>query len=163
MSVAAYREAMDLLASEEAEELSVFKLDGASPEQVAELERLLGLPMPESYRTMLLECGILMFSPHSISGIGKNGVIGSNAGSVHWRTMKGREDGELSEQMIYIMNAGYGPHFVLDCGQPGAGGEASVFEIHPAGYRHGSDKLAESFGDFLLVEVKAAIESLDFD
>lgn len=158
MSVEAYREAMRLLASDAAAELNVFKLEGASPAQVKELEDLLKLEMPASYKAMLLDCGILMFGGHSLSGIGRNGVKGSNSGSVHWRTMRGREDGSLSKTMIYVMPAGYGPDFVMDWSKLGSGGEPAVYEISPGGFKHGSDKLAESFGDFLLAEVRSSIE-----
>lgn len=59
--------------------------------------------------------------------------------------------------MIRIMASGYGPFFAIDCNQIDANGEAPVYEVSAKGVAQGKSRVAESFGEFFLNEVKALI------
>ena len=157
MTITLYRKAINLLLDADIDLITVDKVDIKT---LDELAKNLNVILPESYKLMLIEFGILGFEGDLIAGIGKDGIIGSTFSNVHFATMKSREIGEISEHMIWIMDTGYGPDFVIDCTQLDPIGEAPVYEINELGYKHGMKKVADSFGEFLLNEVKMAVENL---
>jgi SMI1 / KNR4 family (SUKH-1) len=150
MTVDAYKNAKLNLADSGVDCLTA---NGATTQELVELERMLNCPIPNSYREMLLDTGILGFEGQFISGIGRDGLRGSNYGNVWFATTDARGNDEIGSKMIWFMPSGYGPNFVLDCGQLDQRGEAPVYEINELGFRHGMKKVADSFGEFLLNEV----------
>ena len=68
-----------------------------------------------------------------------------------------RSDGTLLKTMIMILQSGYGPFFVLDCGKTDETGEAPVYELSLEGIRGERKRVADSFGTFLLDEVKVVV------
>ncbi len=154
MTVASYKMAkLDL----EGAGVDCLTANGAKVEELRELEKLLNCPLTNSYREMLLDTGVLGFEGQFVSGIGRDGLRGSNYGNVWFATINSREKEEIGPKMIWIMPSGYGPDFVLDCGQLDQRGEAPVYEINELGYKHGMRKVADSFGEFLLNEVKTML------
>lgn len=149
-----YKSATDKLAKAG---VRLIALAGATNDQIVELENLLGSKLPDSYKTMLSESGILGFEGQMISGIGRDGVKGSNFGNVFFATMNSRENNKINFDMVWIMASGYGPDFVIDCAKLDQNDEAPVYEIDELGYETGMKKVADSFGEFLLNEVNMAL------
>lgn len=151
-----YEKATTLIAQEQIKVLVKFP---ASDELIRNLENRLSVALPKSYQKMLSEFGILLFGGRMIYGLGKNGLEGDAAPNVVFATEDRRKNGEITDQMVEIMPSGYGPYFVIDCAEMDDQSEAPVYEIDEAGYQHGKDKIADSFGEFLLGEVNSLLES----
>jgi hypothetical protein len=135
----------------------------ASASTIAELERRLGITLPEDYKQMLRDVGLLMSNAHDTHGIGRVGLDGGGGRSVLQLTSEGRENGHLAPTMVLIMGSGYGPQFVLDCADTARTGEAPVRMISAGGYQVETETVADSFGAFLLGaflldEVRAALD-----
>jgi SMI1-KNR4 cell-wall len=126
---------------------------------ISELERRFGHLLPNSYKQMLRDYGSLEFDATEIYGITINGLDGNSIPNVVFVTEADRSRGEISDKMVEIMVTGYGPYFVLDCGQLDQRGEAPVYEINELGYKHGMKKVADSFGEFLLSEVNMMLQN----
>jgi hypothetical protein len=118
------------------------------------LEARLGTKLPRSYQEMIIDFGSLSFGSKDIYGITRLGMDVASAPNVVFATEDSRSRGEITDKMVEIMPSSYGPNFVLDCGQLDQRSEAPVYEINELGYRHGMKKVADSFGEFLLNEVK---------
>ncbi len=93
-----------------------------------------------------------------IYGLGKTGVFGNSAPNVVFVTKDRIENSEISQSMIEIMPSGYGPFFVIDCSKMDADGEAPVYLVSAGGYEVECEKVADSFGEFLLNEVNMLLE-----
>ncbi|MDP0930198.1 SMI1/KNR4 family protein [Paracoccus onubensis] len=156
MTVALYNQALDILSKNE---IDVDYNIPAADDLVSSLERHFGHPLPESYKAMLRQHGILAFEGTTIYGLGKTGLDGQSAPSVIFTTDKSRKAGEISSTMVRIMASGYGPFFVLECAEIDDQGEAPVYEIPMTGYQDGMKKVADSFDEFLLNEVNMNMES----
>lgn len=155
MSMRHYREAVELMQASGREEL----LRLPQPEPIVdELERKLAVSLPEDYKQMVRDFGILGFQGFEIDGVGSGGVEAEGAPAVAWATLKRREKGLLSPTMVKIMSSGYGPEFVLDCAETPRTGEAPVHMVSLGGQQDDMEKVADSFGEFLLNEVRAAVE-----
>jgi SMI1-KNR4 cell-wall len=140
---------------------SGFKLlitGGVSEDTVIAVENRLDCKLPISYKEMLREFGILGFRGKMFYGIGINGLEGDSAPNVIFATQDSRSRNEITEKMVEIMSSGYGPTFVLDCGQLDQRGEAPVYEINELGHKHGMKKIADSFGEFLFGEVNMVMD-----
>ncbi len=103
---------------------------------------------------MVADLGSLSFGSKDIYGLTRLGMDIASVPNVVFATEDSRSRGEITNKMIEIMPSGYGPNYVLDCGQLDQRGEAPVYEINELGYKHGMKKVADSFGEFLLSEVK---------
>lgn len=55
--------------------------------------------------------------------------------------------------MVRIKASGYGPFFVIDCGQQDEMGESPIYEVNERGVQNGSTQASNSFGDFVLEHV----------
>lgn len=151
-----YHKAIRLLEGNNVRVLTKFP---ASTELIADLERRLGVTLPKSYVQMLKDFGVMVFKGHIIFGLGKTGLEGDVAPNVVFATEDRRKNGELTSSMVEIMPSGYGPYFAIDCNDIGASGEATVWQISELGVTDRKEKIAESFGNFLLSEVEDLIGS----
>lgn len=118
------------------------------------LEARLNTKLPGSYKAMVKDFGSLSFGSKDVYGLTHLGMDVASTPNVVFATEDLRSRGGITGKMIEIMASGYGPNFVLDCGQLDQRGEAPVYEINELGYKHGMNKVADSFGEFLLNEVK---------
>jgi SMI1-KNR4 cell-wall len=151
LSIIEYQTAINLLNN------SLIEID--EPESIPSnsielLEERLNTKLPESYKKMLVGFGSLSFGSKDIYGLTHLGMDIASVPNVVFATEDSRSRGEITNKMIEIMPSGYGPNYVLDCGQLDQRGEAPVYEINELGYKHGMKKVADSFGEFLLNEVK---------
>ena len=146
-----YHQAIMLLEENNVRVLTKFP---ASSELIADLEQRLGVTLPKSYVQMLKDFGIMVFKGHMIYGLGKTGLEGDAAPNVVFATKDRRQNDEITASMVEIMPSGYGPFFVIDCDDIGASSEATVWQVSELGVVKGKSKVAESFGEFLLAEVK---------
>ncbi|OLP44977.1 hypothetical protein BJF95_05215 [Rhizobium oryziradicis] len=158
MTEQAYREALKLLKENGLDPLPV---KCPSYEDIMRLEQRLNVQLPNSYRTMLLELGLLQVESIDIAGIGNSGLEGKNASNIVFATEKDRAEGLISGSMVRIGTSGYGPFYFIDCGELDGRGEAPVWEAPGNGVSHGKDRIADSFDDFLLREVRNLIEGLN--
>lgn len=83
------------------------------------------------------------------------GVCLPNSYNVVFATETSRKERLITDTMIEIGVAGYGPFFFIDCAELDENGEAPVYEAPANGVQNGKDKLADSFGEFLLNEVRS--------
>lgn len=102
---------------------------------------------------MFAEYGILGFGGQDFYGLGKTGLEGRNAPSVVFATELSRRDGEISNSMLRIKASGYGPFFVIDCAERDQFGESPIYELQQREMECGTNRVAESFGDFVLAHV----------
>jgi SMI1-KNR4 cell-wall len=154
MSRIEYHTAINLLTN------SSIKIDEPEPipSNVVELlEARLNTKLPHSYKQMIVDFGSLSFGSKDIYGIIRLGMDVASAPNVVFATEDSRSRSEITDKMIEIMPSGYGTNFVLDCGQLDQRGEAPVYEINELGYKHGMKKVADSFGEFLLNEVRMTL------
>ncbi|PZO75703.1 MAG: SMI1/KNR4 family protein [Mesorhizobium amorphae] len=125
--------------------------------EVDALEKRLGVRLPPSYKAMVSRFGFLEFDTVEIYGLVKAGLDAKGIPNVVFATEGDRAKGLISPQMVRFMDAGYGPSFVLDCALADAAGEAPVFEVSAGGSVEGSDRVADSFGAFVLAEAKRLV------
>ncbi|HEY1906964.1 MAG TPA: SMI1/KNR4 family protein [Myxococcaceae bacterium] len=132
---------------------------GARPESlVARAEAALGLRFPPSYREFLLE-----FGAGDIAGFEVYGVIDEEFGDVRVPdaialTLDARRSG-LDPRYILIGTLGDGSHDCLDTVHLGPGGEAPVVQL--SSEFDDPVTLADSFGEYFLVEVQDALSGED--
>ncbi|MEL6475537.1 MAG: SMI1/KNR4 family protein, partial [Pseudomonadota bacterium] len=62
------------------------------------------------------------------------------------------------DKMVRIMASGYGPFYVIDCEYVDQDGESPVFLVDQLGYAVSRERVANSFGEFLLTEMKECIK-----
>jgi hypothetical protein len=125
---------------------------------IDDLERRLNVRLPLSYRQAVAEYGLLAIGNIEIAGIGITGFEGKTALNVVFGTEKDRADELITQSMITISFAGDGRFYAIDCAQLSEDGEAPVYEIPVGGIKYGKDKVADSFGDFLLDQVRNQLE-----
>ena len=155
MSVEHYREAMALLEAQGRGLRVRFPAEDASIEKV---EAGLAVTLPDDYKQMLRDVGILMARGFEVDGIGRNGLDPSAPDNILGSVVKERAQGRISDTMVAIMSSGYGPVFVLDCADTARTGEAPVLLVPLEGHRSPDvERVADSFGAFLLGEVRAAV------
>ena len=126
--------------------------EGPKPEALIALaERRLGLGFPASYRRFLGEYGC-----GDIEGLEIYGLINENfefAGvpDAIGVTLKARRNWGLAQTLVIISRPGDGSSHALDTSQTLAG-ECPVVAFNAVGGAH--EQIAESFGDYLLQELK---------
>jgi hypothetical protein len=132
---------------------------GPRPESlVARAEAALGLRFPPSYRQFLLELGA-----GDIAGFEVYGVVDEEFGIARVPdaialTLDARRSG-LDPRYILIGTLGDGSHDCLDTVHLGPGGEAPVVQL--SSEFEDPVTLADSFGEYLLVEVQDALSGED--
>lgn len=140
--------------------IELFGSKGATEEQIEQLESKLNISIPVSYKKFLTLFGNLVFEGREIYGWTAAGFDAKSAPSAFFATKSLRERGIISETMIHFMDSGYGPSFVIDCSKMSKDKEAPVYEVPAGGISYGCDKIADSFGEFFLKQVKESIAGL---
>lgn len=101
-------------------------VDGPQPESaIAELETLLGVSMPPSYRAFLSQFGSMLIVDSAISGIMDGNPREESLGSVYFDTVCMRDEHNFPEHFIVVNPNDEGP-YCLDASKPSAGGEYPV-------------------------------------
>ncbi|AXA41600.1 SMI1/KNR4 family protein [Rhizobium leguminosarum] len=134
---------------------------GATEENIKQIQVRLGVSLPPSYRKMLSDFGALEFGTKEFYGWLSQGIDAKFATNVVYTTERERCDGRISGAMVPFLTSGYGPFFVIDCTEIGLDGEAAIYEVSPAGYERGKDRVADSFGAFLIEEVDRVLQTRD--
>lgn len=155
MSILHYKSAIDLMSENGIE--SLVKVPSSAGD-VRRLEERLGHSLPPSYKAMLSDYGILSFEGRMIYGLGRAGMDVASVPNVVFATETLRQGGEIDDKMVRIMASGYGPFYVIDCEYVDQDGESPVFLVDQLGYSVSRERVANSFGEFLLTEMKECIK-----
>lgn len=154
MSLEKYRRAGELIAKAGGGDFV-----GPRPEAlVARAEAALGLRFPPSYRQFLLELGAGDVGGFEVYGIVNDDFADARVPDAIALTLDARRSG-LGPRYVMIGTLGDGSHDCLDTGHPDATGEAPVVQLS-AEYED-PVTLADSFGEYLLVEVEDALSDED--
>jgi hypothetical protein len=138
-----------------------FITGGVSDAKIMEFESLLGVKFPESYKCFLKAYGALSFCGDTYYGITQKGKEENQVPCVLFSTLDARSRGDISERMIKVKSSGYGPYFSLDLDILGQNGEPAVVETELSFKSTGDKKIiSESYGDFLLMSIREAIEDI---
>ncbi|WP_340610024.1 SMI1/KNR4 family protein [Xenorhabdus bharatensis] len=134
---------------------------GVDIDTIREFESLLGVTFPESYKAFLKKYGMLSFGGDDYYGITKKGINENQVPCVLFATMGARNLGDIDSRMIKIKSSGYGPSYSIDTNTIGKTGEAVVVETELSFKRDGvKNIIADSYAEFLLTEIREAIEDL---
>lgn len=156
MSIAMYDDAIRCLRDNG---IDILGTKSATEDDLNQIETRLGVTLPISYKKMLSEHGALEFDTIEIYGWLSQGIDAKFITNVVYATERERADGRISDTMVPFLTAGYGPFYVMDCAEMNTDGEAPVYEVSAGGYTNGKDKLADSFGEFLRIEVRRTLEA----
>lgn len=155
MSLERYRKARELIAS-----AGVGDFEGPKPESlVARAEAALGLRFPPSYRQFLLELGCGDVGGFEVYGVVDEDFAHSAVPDAIWLTLEERQSNGLDPRFVIIGTLGDGSYDCLDTAHLDAAGEAPVVQLS-ADFED-PVKLADSFGEFFLGEVEAALSDED--
>jgi len=156
MTIELYRKAVRLL--EESGELSSLRFP-ATQADIQGLEERLGVPLPESYKAMLKEFGIMMFLRATVYGVGRSGFDTKGGSGVLFQTEVARKREQITPTMVRIMSSGYGSEFCIECNEMKPGGEAPIYLVPADGDLEKAERIADSFGAFLLNEVEMNLKN----
>lgn len=149
----AFQEAIDYA---ERSGIAVTGFQPGDETDIAALENRLGVQLPPSYKAMIRLYGTVNFDALEVYGLTKlTGLDGKGIPNVVFATEDARHRGIIGNGMILFMTSGFGPAFLLDCNEADGSGEAPVYEFPVGGVAYGRDKLASSFGRFILDEVQS--------
>jgi hypothetical protein len=153
MSVQSYKEARKLI-----EAAGGGDFEGNKPESlVARAEFALGLAFPPSYRFFLSEMGAGDFNGFEVFGLINDNFSNSSVPNGVWLTLSERRAIGLHPAYIIVGEAGDGTYFALDTRPVGRTCEAPVVRLSVDAKNH--ERVAESFGDYLLERVNCSIAS----
>jgi len=151
MSLERYRRARELIAS-----AGLGDFEGPKPESlVIRAEEALGLRFPPSYREFLLELGSGDVAGFEVYGLVDEDFIDSAVPDAVWLTLEERQSNGLDPRFVIIGALGDGTYDCLDTAHVDGTGEAPVVQLS-ADFED-PVKLADSFGEFFLGEVEAAL------
>ena len=151
MSIQKYLEARELIGSTGGGDF-----EGAKPESlVAKAETALGLTFPPSYRRFLLEMGCGDINGMEVFGLINDNFEKSSVPNGIWLTLNERRAIGLHPAYVIIGDGGDGAYYALDTRQVDNAGEVPVVRLSIDG-RH-SEKVADSFGKYLLEAVRAVV------
>ena len=154
MSLEKYRRARELITKAGGGDFA-----GPRPEAlVARAEAALGLRFPPSYRQFLLDLGAGDVGGFEVYGIIDDDFADARVPDAIALTLDARRSG-LDRRYVLIGTLGDGSHDCLDTGHPDVSGEAPVVQLS-AEYED-PVTLADSFGEYLLVEVEDALSDED--
>jgi cell wall assembly regulator SMI1 len=122
---------------------------GANPEQIAAVEKRLGLRFPKSYRHYLQNYGWCRFSHQELYGLGTD--VPSHLELIR-NTLSERQDmgPPLSPLLVPVMNDGAGNHYCLDTSKMKADECPVVFWDHELGEKQKPGFVAASFDEWLV-------------
>lgn len=126
-------------------ELADFE-EGASAAEIAEVEQILGVEFPASYKYYLRELGVGDFNGHEFYGIIPGNIRGSRPPSVVAVNEKLRKELNWPRHMVVIYHTGYGPWVCIDCSERLADNERPISVCDP----HGNflERIYANFGGF---------------
>ncbi|MBH1929751.1 SMI1/KNR4 family protein [Serratia rubidaea] len=128
---------------------------------IEQYENLLGLEFPVSYKNFLMKYGSLSFCGDTYYGITTKGIEKKQVPCVLFVTEQARDAGDISPKMIKIKSSGYGLSYSIDTETLGKEGEAVIVETQLSFKRDGVKKIiADNYGEFLLNQIKEAIEDI---
>ena len=122
---------------------------GATPEDIAAAERILGVSFTESYRHFLSDFGWGRFSHQELYGLGSD--VPSYADLIR-NTLVERSEMEpsLPSHLIPVMNDGAGNHYCLDTAIVKNGENPVVFWDHEQPKNQNPVQVATTFDSWLL-------------
>lgn len=133
----------------------------ASELEIKEFESLLGVIFPKSFKDFLRVYGTLSFCGDTYYGITQRGKDENQIPCILFATQEARANGDISDKMVKIKSSGYGPSYSIDMDVLGNSGEPVVVETELSYKRTGEKNvIADSYGEFLLSQIKEAVEDL---
>jgi SUKH superfamily protein len=150
MGMEKYRRALELMAKAGGGDFV-----GPKPESlVARAEAALGLRFPPSYRQFLLDLGAGDIGGFEVYGLIDDNFEDARVPDAIALTLQARRNG-LDPRYVLIGTLGDGSHDCLDTGHLQANGEAPVVQL--SSEFEDPVTLADSFGEYLLVEVQDSL------
>ena len=131
----------------------------ADPSRITAAENLLSLKFPPSYKAFLNTLGAGGCASEEFYGITRCDLIEGVVPNAIGVTLDARKTRNMPESFIVVGDAGYGPKYVIDTSQLVADGENPILFYHLNGL---TEKLYDSFGDFMLDCIQRLIEDVDF-
>ena len=151
MNIQKYSEARELIGSAGGGDF-----EGAKPESlVAKAETALGLTFPPSYRRFLLELGCGDINGVEVFGLINDNFEKSTVPNGIWLTLNERRSIGLHPAYVIVGDGGDGTYYVLDTRQVDSTGEVPVVLSSVDGQH--SEKVADSFGNYLLEAIRAVV------
>ena len=151
MSIQKYLEARELIDSAGGGDF-----EGAKPESlVAKAEAALELTFPSSYRRFLLEMGCGDINGVEVFGLINDNFEKSTVPNGIWLTLNERHAIGLHSAYVIVGDGGDGTYYALDTRHVDSAGEVPVVQLSVDGQH--SEKVADSFGDYLLEAVRAVV------
>ena len=154
MSLEKYRRARELITKAGGGDFAGPKAEAL----VARAEAALGLRFPPSYRQFLLELGAGDVGGFEVYGVVDDDYDNPRVPDAIALTLEARRSG-LDRRYVMIGTLGDGSHDCLDTGHPDASGEVPVVQLS-SDYED-PVTLADSFGEYLLVEAQDALSTED--
>ena len=124
-------------------------------EKVQYVEKNLQLYLPTSYKNFLINYGSGGVLGIEIYGITRD-LDGKSVPNMIWVTQNARDKYDLPKQYIVIGASGFGPWYIIDTSVKNIEGENPVL-MYGGGYV--TEKIADSFGEFLYNELKTAMKN----
>jgi len=151
MSIEKFRRARELITNAGGGEF-----EGPKPESlVARAEAVLGLAFSPSYRQFLLELGSGAIDGFEVYGVIDEDFTSSAVPDAIWMTLEARRDFGLAPRYVIIGALGDGTYDCLDTAHPDRTGEVPVVQLSAEG--EDPVRLADSFGEYFLMEVEDAL------
>jgi len=138
-----------LIAERRQEGREVWISGGASSEQVASLERALGISLPPSYATFLTSYGALGVDDSFVSGILDNDALDQSGGSVLGDTLRFRAHNEFPSSFIVIGKHEDGA-YCLDTARQSKEREYPIVNFEFGSIQHASP-VAQNFDEWLVL------------
>lgn len=130
--------------------------EGEKPDSlVAKGEAALGLTFPPSYRRFLQEFGCGSVNGFEVYGLIDDNFADSAIPNAIWLTLTERAECGLDPGFVIVGEGGDGVYLAIDTRVVDGAGESPVARISPDSREY--ERIAASFGDFLLEEIKAIL------
>lgn len=131
-----------------------------TPGLIAAAEAAIGSRFPPTYREFVRRYGagsIAAFEIYGVIGPDFNRDDGCVPDGI-WVTLKSRRAGYLPNDLLVVGDAGFGPYFCIEL-RSGGEGNVVLFQAGVGFEEEVREFLANDFGEFLLSELCAALES----
>jgi hypothetical protein len=139
---------VQLIAARRKDGHEIWLAGGASEDQVAALERALGLSLPPTYSNFLKMFGALSLDDHHVSGIVGNNAVKEQGGNVLWDTSRFRKEKEFPAGLIVIGKHEDGA-YCLDSSRGSADQEFPVVNFEYGSIQH-EKPVARNFLEWLI-------------
>jgi hypothetical protein len=144
-------EAEKLIASLQAQGRQVWLAGPQTEETIAELERVLAVRLPPSYRAFLTQFGAVTVQGASVSGILGGQPLGQGPGGLYADTLRLRAENGLPDHLLVIQPDDRFP-YCLDISRSSLEGEYPVvcYQFEAQRVEHLADTFAEWLVEWLL-------------